>query len=206
MKSPYRAPGGQREETERVKFLKCGGDALPCQLAGTQVPGGQVLLATLPGGRSGAAGTSPWRDPAAWGAAGMQKPVGNIANCHQLLLAKRHFPRGEDVSVEKCCQKTERSGDREQRGPSEACLAAAFWDPRPHPPCPRWESRARWRSRDAAGRLAESPPRGAQSGADRSGPFTDPPSRTPTRSMRAAPLCGRVKDRAAMQSANAVFT
>lgn len=76
----------------------------------------------------------------------------------------------------------------------------------PPPPRPRWESRARWRSRDAAARLAESPPRGAQSGADRSGPFTDPPSRTPTRSMRAAPLCGRVKDRAAMQSANAVFT
>lgn len=191
MKSPYRARGGQREETERVKFLKCGGDALPCQLAGTQVPGGQVLLATLPGGRSGAAGTSPWRDPAAWGAAGMQKPVGNMANCHQLLLAKRHFLRGEDVSVEKCCQKTERSGDREQRGPREACLAAAFWDPSP-PPRPRWERRG-W----PAGRVPASGPRAGQTGVAPS--LTLPLDRRPDRceqpryaeGLRTAPRCNQ---------------
>lgn len=200
MKSPYRARGGQREETERVKFLKCGGDALPCQLAGTQVPGGQVLLVTLPGGRSGAAGTSPWRDPAAWGAAGMQKPVGNMANCHQLLLAKRHFPRGKTSQWRNAARKRSGVGTESREDRARPVWPQPSGTPAPTPTLgePRQvaEQRRGW----------PSPRLGAQSGADRSGPFTDPPSRTPTRSMRAAPLCGRVKDRAAMQSANAVFT
>lgn len=165
MKSPYRARGGQREETERVKFLKCGGDALPCQLLGLRSLGGSCCLPlcleagqVLPGPRPD----------------GILRPGGSrhaeacsgVLETWQIVsttAGEEALPPGEKTSQWRNAAR-KRSGvgteSREDR-------ARPVWPQpsgTPAPPRPRWESRTRWRSRDAAGRVPASggPERGRQ--------------------------------------------
>lgn len=83
--------------------------------------------------------------------------------------------------------------ERTERGLSGRSLLG----PPPPPPRPRWESRARWRSRDAAGRVPASGPRAGQTGVAPS--LTLPLERRPDRceqpryagGLRTAPRCNQ---------------